>query len=116
MPTVALDFDDTLVGYKKYGEPGEWLPGALEGLIGLLKSGRKVVIFSCRANWVEGLAEIVAKLRAHPFLARALDRGDLKVWVEEGKPPAALYVDDRGFRFEGSWDGLLATLKELSRG
>ena len=115
MSTIAIDWDDTLVGYKKHGEPKEWLPGAQEALRALLKSGRDVVIHSCRANWAEGLEEIHAKITSDPYFARRVAAGQLDIRQGEGKPLAMVYVDDRGFNFAGDWTDLVPRLKELSR-
>lgn len=80
---VCVDWDSTLVD-----ENQEWLPGALDGLRWLRKSGHKVAIHSARANWTGGLEEIERKLERHklPF----------KVYA---KPDADLYIDDKGLRF-----------------
>lgn len=111
---LALDYDDCLVGHKKYGEPKKWLPGAQEALRALLKSGRTIVIHSCRANWAEGCHEIHEKLFESGF-GRFMEAGDLEVWMGEGKPSASVYLDDKAVRFGGSWDGLVPKLRELSR-
>lgn len=102
MPTVCVDWDDTLVGYKKYGEPGEWLPGATLALRKFKRAGFTVVIHSCRALWPEGRAEIEGKLRE----ANLRLGSRLKIHDELGKPLAVAYIDDRGVRFDGDWSEL----------
>lgn len=97
MPTVAIDWDDTLVGYKKYGEPGAWLPGAPRLLRKLRSEGYAVTINSCRANWPEGRVEIETKLAT---IGLGLSS---RLKIAEGKPLAVVYVDDRAFRFRGDW-------------
>ena len=105
--SIACDWDGVLVDDKQ-----EWLPGALEGLRALLKSGRMVTIHSCRMNWPEGRAQINDKLHAHGFTKDLLS-GRMRLWAGEGKPIATVYLDDRGYRFE-TWDHLVHTLKEMT--
>jgi len=114
MPTIAIDWDDTLVGCKKYGTPGEWLPGAQNALRALLRSGRDVIVHSCRANFAAGEREIFNKLYDGGF-GNDLQKGRLSVWCDEGKPLAMVYLDDRALRFEGDWTDLVLTLKEMTR-
>lgn len=99
MPTVCIDWDDTLVGYKKFGEPGEWLPDACAALRFFKKHGWTVVIHSCRASWPEGLAEIRAKL----LTIGVRESARVKIHTEPGKPLAMAYIDDRGLRYEENW-------------
>lgn len=115
--TLCIDWDDTLVSYKRFGDlenPGTWLDGAPEALRALLKSGRQVVIHSCRANWDQGRETIYTKL-LEAGLERWIRSGDLDIWLGEGKPLGLVYVDDRGFRFPGSWTDLVPELKALTR-
>lgn len=100
MATVAIDFDDTLVGYKKYGTPGEWLPGACEALRFFRNHDYSIIIHSCRASWPEGRAEIVAKLKTIGFTEGAGSRMSI-----EPKPYADMYIDDKGVHFTGEWSG-----------
>ena len=82
---VAIDFDGTLcVPYD--GPP---LPGALEFLEQLSRRGYYVAIYTCNVTdkveaWLEkyGVAKFVGS-------------------VTNTKPPAVLYFDDRGWRFDG---------------
>ena len=92
---LAVDWDSTCVD-----EDQNWLPGALDGLRWLRKQGHKVIIHSARANWVEGLQQIEAKLTKHklPF----------KVYP---KPEADLYVDNLGMRFK-RWPEVIKTVRD----
>lgn len=99
MPSKCIDWDDTLVGYKKYGTPGEWLPGAQDALRRLKKRGYVVIVHSCRASWPEGRAEIEAKLAEAGF------RLGSKLQIEP-KPLADEYIDDRATHFSGDWAGI----------
>lgn len=99
MPTVCIDFDDTLVGYKKYGTPGEWLPGACAALRFFRKKRYTIVIHSCRAQWPEGRAAIVAKMKEIGFN----ESGRFRI---EEKPLAVCYIDDRAREFKGDWSDI----------
>jgi hypothetical protein len=80
--TLALDWDDTLVGRASK----QWQPEALRALKLLLRSGNTVIVHSCRLGWPQGRDEIVAKLREERLahLVRL-----------EPKPYADFYVDDK---------------------
>lgn len=66
--TLVVDYDDTLVGYRRFGAGGVWLPGAADGLRTLLGEGYAVTVASCRVTWgPEGLTQIVEKLEAEEF-------------------------------------------------
>lgn len=108
MPTIAIDWDDTLVGYRKYGEPGEWLEGAINAIRVLRKRGFTVVIHSCRTNWPEGREEIAAKLAS----VGLKESSKLKIHDGPGKPLAVAYVDDRAIEFANDW---VATVDRLTR-
>jgi hypothetical protein len=99
LPTVCIDFDDTLVGYKKFGTPGEWLPGAVESLRFFRKKKFTIVIHSCRAQWPEGRREIEDKLKEIGF------RESSRFRIEE-KPLAVAYIDDRAHAFAGDWSAI----------
>lgn len=108
-PTLAVDWDNTLVHEKTQ----EWLGGAEEALRALLKSGFTVWIHTCRGNYGAGREMVVSKLLAAGF-ERWVRSGDLELWLGEGKPNAAVYIDDRAIRFEG-WSDLLPELRKLAR-
>lgn len=79
------------------------MPGAVEALRTLTMGKKKIVIHSCRSLYPEGYTRIQEKiteigLHCYPHL---------EFWAKEGKPIADLYVDDKGFRFEGDWGAVL---------
>lgn len=92
-PTVALDFDGVLHTYSRGWEDGTIYDVPVEGsveAINILRMYFDFVIFTCR---------------------RPLD--DVEDWVKKyygffipatnAKPVADMYIDDRGYRFEGDW-------------
>jgi hypothetical protein len=116
MYAFAVDWDGVCVE-NAWPEMGEWLPGATEGLRHLSTLGT-VIIHTCRVAPVyvhaQGDRNIVIRdeaLVASEILAikkklkrRGLD--GIEVWTRNYKPPAAVYIDDRGWRFE-NWPDTL---------
>jgi hypothetical protein len=121
--TVVYDYDDTLVGYKRFGEPGVWLEGAADALRSHLAAGRAVVVASCRVLWDGGVDEIEAALRREGFEPKLQDgrgvengepqAGEIAVWLGTGKPLGYAYVDDKGVEFGGDHEAVLERLKEV---
>lgn len=101
--SVCVDFDGTLaafpIDFPKLEPP---IPGAVD-LYNLCRDqGRTFYVMSARP-------------RSHDKLVREwlLDHGfKLAIFVTE-KPVAGIYIDDRGYRFKGTWDGL--TLSVITR-
>jgi len=93
MRTICLDLDGVVKRY--YGEPfdvgGDFLPGALDAIHAMQNAGFSVVVCTCRDT---GSREY--------WKSRLADEG-LTIEVVNNKPISAVYIDDRGFRFTGSW-------------
>ena len=105
-PVVPIDWDGTLVR-NEFPDPGEWKEGAVDFLKDLIKRGCVIVIHSCRSSWPEGYAEIREKLD---------DAGleGVAVWLKEGKPIGAAYVDDRAVNAADSdWARMTREILEL---
>ncbi len=99
---IALDFDGVIHDYKGWTGPmptGEPVPGALETVRWLKQTGYELFILSARVEHPMGKACIEEWMHDHGF-------PQIEVTIE--KKHADLYVDDRGFRFEGpqSWQAL----------
>lgn len=115
---LAVDWDDTLVRGVWPGRNGEWLNGAVFALTELLESGDDITIYTCRTLPV--LPDMrrrpdTAVEREYETIRRRLDVAGLdKVRINRlpGKPPADVYVDDKGLRFT-NWSNALAQLREL---
>lgn len=117
--TICCDFDGVLHSYE-YGWHdgtiyGTLLPGAKEGLRRLMEGGHSVIVQTARApladvaEWITGRAGIPTILDSGLF--RFWTRND-RILVTDRKLPATVYVDDRGYRFEG-WDQTLLDLPAL---
>jgi len=104
--TVCIDFDDTLC--KSDGEPVE---GSFEALRGFKQAGYTILIFSARLN-PELWGELI-KFRST----------EISDWLEQynmpydnivsHKPPADVYIDNKGYRFEGDWKKAFKEILEL---
>lgn len=119
----AVDWDGVCVE-NAWPEMGEWIPGAIDGLRRLDKLGT-IVIHTAR----------VAPFDLHPHGSRELawrdetvtaeairevkekldeiGLGHIEVWTRPYKPPALIYIDDRGYRFEGDWNEVVNYVEEL---
>ena len=88
MAVIAIDFDRTIVD-----DQYEPLEGAKKAINAFREAGHKVIIHSCNnPKWIE----------------KVLTDHDIRfddIWADQkGKPMADLYVDDRGYRFNGNWN------------
>lgn len=108
MPTIAVDFDGVLHSYTS-GWTGQLdiadppVPGAFAWLTRVV-AHYEVVIYSARLNPRGTPLPVVigafrAWFRRHGLPEETLEK--LHFWTEIGKPMALVYVDDRGYRFEG---------------
>lgn len=106
--TVCIDFDGTLAQYKGWTgvlptEPP--MPGAVEAVMALIAQGYQVVVFSTRAQYVEGEAAIASWLQFYNFPPMR---------ITDKKIPAIAYVDDRAVEFAGDWNYVANKIKELA--
>jgi hypothetical protein len=92
--TVVFDFDDTLAeGVWPLPGVGPPIPEGLDMLRYYQDQGHRIMIHTAR-HWA-GQHDIELFLLEQLGLERAL-----QIQVICGKPLGALYIDDRGFRFE----------------
>jgi hypothetical protein len=96
--TVVFDFDGVIHSYVS-GWTG-WVPtdppvpGVIQFLNELIAMGYKPVIMSSRAQKEEGVRGIELYLKKY-----GVDTDKVRITFE--KVGAAIYIDDRGFRFNG---------------
>lgn len=106
MKTVCLDFDGVIHSYTSGWQgvtaiPDRPVPGAKEAIEEL--SERFIVaIYSSRSGQPGGIEAIKQwwsdwKMPLNP-----------RIKFPTSKPPALLYVDDRGYRFDGDWSMVVA--------
>lgn len=124
-PIVSLDFDGVLYSYINGYNEGVLIDppveGAQEFCQWLHKSGFDIVVSTCRLHLEDPDVRLEHGRRIrdwfvlHEFPAfmysdiRREPGGRPRVVLTSRKPIAHVYVDDRGFRFEGSFD----TVKRL---
>jgi len=104
--TVALDFDGVIHSYVSGWTRADDIPdapveGAKEAIEELMQT-YQVVIYSARAGQPGGLEAI------EKWLA---DNGIEVDEVTTEKPPAHVYVDDRGITFRGNWPDTVSKIK-----
>jgi hypothetical protein len=102
-PTICIDVDGVIADYsqgfkgpKVIGAP---LPGAREFLERLREAGWKIVIFTTRGNDV-----MEQYMEQHSLYYDEINDNSSLRGENPGKPIAAVYLDDRGIRFNGDFD------------
>ncbi len=116
--TIAVDFDGVVHSYAS-GWKGACViadppvEGAIEWLVAAVERF-DVAIFSVRASSPGAVDAMRAWLRRHGLPDHVLARITFPV----AKPPAELYIDDRAYRFEGTFPSFeeLASLSPWNRG
>jgi hypothetical protein len=96
-PTIAVDFDGVLHSYTtpwldETTIPDPPVEGAIEWLTAMA-ADFDVAIFTTRAKTRAGALAVSRWLNEHGFAG--------VVTISDRKPMAVIYVDDRGWRFEG---------------
>jgi hypothetical protein len=100
--TVAVDFDGVIHSYTSPWVAAAVIPdppveGAIEWL-NQIRQTYEVVIFTTRGESYEGATAVREWLIEH-----GLEDGDGQVVVTAVKPKALIYIDDRAWRFEGTF-------------
>lgn len=108
--TICLDFDGVLHSYVS-GWRGETVIQdppihGTDRAVARLRERYRVVIHSARCGSPEGRAAVEAWLAQHGI---EVDE------VCEHKPPAKVYIDDRGLRFDGDWDEVMRAVDAFRR-
>lgn len=103
MKRVVLDFDGVVHEYSSGWRGADQIPdppvdGAFDAMRAYLLAGWTVAIFSARSHQPGGVEAMMAWFAEHGAL-------DLVGQLEfpKHKPPAKLYIDDRGHCFDGMW-------------
>ena len=110
---ICCDLDGVLNSYKSGWERADLIPdppveGAIEALYTYLDAGLSVAIFSARSAQPNGIKAMREWLGKHDREYRYQNRiphnvphlNDV-IFMPDHKPAAKVYIDDRGFRFEG---------------
>lgn len=99
--TIAVDFDGVIHSYTSPWVDPDVIPdppviGAIDWLAAMLDRF-KVVIFSTRCESLQARVAMRKYLRDN-----GLERAD-EIEFTTGKPPCLIYIDDRAWRFEGTF-------------
>ncbi len=103
--TICVDVDGVIADYSKgfqgVGKFGDPIPGASTILHKLRLEGWKIIIFTSR-----GEEDLVAKyLHKHDIPFDEINKNsDSHPKMNQGKPVADIYLDDRGLTFRGNWE------------
>lgn len=99
--SVAVDFDGVIHSYTSgWVAPDVISDPPVDGAIAWLDAMLdkfKVFIFSTRCDDLDARVAMRAWLKRH-----GLDRAD-EIEFTTGKPPCLIYIDDRAWRFEGTF-------------
>ena len=100
--TICIDFDGVIHSYVQPWINATTIPdppvyGAFDFIIRCQEQGFQVAIFSSRSHQEGGIPAMIAWFKEHGFYnTDSLD-------FPREKPPALIYIDDRGFCFRGEW-------------
>jgi len=106
-PTICVDFDGVIHSYTSGWKgaaviPDRPVPGAREAIEVLRLMGYAVKVSSARSGQLGGIEAVRAYLVTHGI---EVDE------VCEHKPPAIIYLDDRGVQFHGDWQRALKDIE-----
>lgn len=107
-PLICVDFDGTLVA-DKWPMFGDYEPDAIKYIQKLLVDN-DVIIHSARLNnhdmygTLRTKEEVTQEVKAMRTYLDLYGLREVKIWAgEDCKPSAALFIDDRAIRYDGSW-------------
>ena len=109
---ICLDFDGVIHSYASGWQGADVVSdppvnGAINAIYQYLADGFTIAIYSARSNQDGGINAMRRWLREHdtrPDETPANQESyplDYRVQFPKSKPSAKIYIDDRGFRFEG---------------
>lgn len=113
---IVVDWDGTCVPEEWPEQPPMWYEAA-QALHAFLDAGLEVVILSTRLapKQVDEKTDVPADewVREYGYIRRELNNSGLmkvRIWLEPWKPGARAYVDDKGIRFDGDWNSVVAQI------
>ncbi len=106
--TICLDFDGVVHMYTSGWKgadviPDPPVPGAFEFINDCLDLDYRIAIFSARSHQEGGIPAMVQWFEKHANKEFIIPISLTQLFFPKEKPPATLYIDDRGFHFEGQF-------------
>jgi hypothetical protein len=118
-PLVSIDYDGTLVE-SAWPMHGDWMPGAVDALHSIVKYA-KVVVFTVRIAPYEldmftprPVSIVQSEIRVIRDRLDAVGLQEVEIWTLPYKPPAIVFVDDRGLRFNKSKNAWRVTAEKVA--
>lgn len=109
--TICIDFDGVIseyTGWKGKGVFGNLVPKTQESMQKLKELGWTIIIHTTRSE-TDLVKEYLDKYSiSYDYIN--FNPENINAGCHIGKPIAHVYLDDRGVRFTGNWEG---TLKEI---
>lgn len=101
--TVCVDFDGVIHAYSKGWKDGtiydNHMPQAFIALSEIAAMGFRIIIFTARQDAL-GIREYIDRWLKHYALF------PIEYEINTCKPPAAIYIDDKGYHFDNWFDTL----------
>lgn len=101
---ILIDFDGTIAPFVELFENPEPFTGVADFTQMLKKHGYTIGIFTSRLNpaWLQSVGQTQAQ---HVYyITKYCITNDIQFdFITAEKIPAQAYIDDKAFRFEGSW-------------
>lgn len=117
--TVAIDLDGCLAHYDEWCGPdhiGAPVPSMVQICHWLHDNGYRVLVNTCRLNKTNNREYKVDTERAIATIREWLNDHDLpfiEISIDDGKPFAHAYVDDRGVSFNKNGDNVERVLQDI---
>ena len=124
--TICVDFDGVVHRYDSGWQGADVIPdppveGAIEGLYRLVADDEiDVAIHSARSAQPGGITAMRNWLDKHDKsyrvqhgISKHTPRLITQVRMPTDKPPAMVYIDDRGVAFDGDWTKITTDLKDF---
>lgn len=115
---IAIDFDGVIHAYSQGWKDGDIydmpVPGVRDALTSLIQRFH-IVIYSARAY--DLIQTGYFRLRQVRAMARWLSDHCIpydEIHVAPGKPHCKVFIDDKGYRFEGDWEKTVVDIEKLS--
>jgi len=107
-PNIVFDFDGVIHSYSSGWKGIDTIPDPpVKGIREAIRKLRKdyfVIVVSSRCESPKGLTAVINYLNDNNI---EVDN------VTSGKPPAVVYIDDRGLKFDGNTENLIENIKNF---